>query len=113
MSLTRSFRIAADYATHNGNREGVVFKIDGTRLHKHGEVFDAYASMVSHCEPMSDDSHLKTLNEVVKALRPLKAGRFLERCNEEPCETRLGMVACADIPKLSSGWPILARMTGV
>ncbi len=82
-SLTKSFRIAADYATHNGSQEGIVFKIDSTRLRKHGKVFDAYATMVNHSEPMFHDSDLKTLCDVVKVLRPLKAGRFLERCNDE------------------------------
>jgi len=83
VSLTKSYRIAADYATHNGEQEGVVFKIDGIRLRRQGEVFDAYATMVSHCEPMFRESDLETLREVVRLLRPLKAGRFLERCNEE------------------------------
>lgn len=83
VSLSKSFQIAATYATHNGDQEGVVFKIGGPALRKNGAVFDAYATMVSHCEPMFQERHLATLREVVKVLRPLKAGRFLERCNDE------------------------------
>jgi hypothetical protein len=83
VSLSKSFRVAADYATHNGQRGGLVFTIDGNRLRQQGHVFDAYATMVHHCEPMFDGDDLRTLSEAVRTLQPLKAGRFLERCNEE------------------------------
>ena len=83
VSLSKSFQVAADYATHNGQRPGVVFTIDGRRLRQQGPAFDAYATMVSHNETMFGADEVETLVQVVRALQPLKAGRFLERCNEE------------------------------
>jgi len=62
VSLTDSFRVAADYATSAGQREhGVVFTVDSRCLRERGDVFDAYATMVGHGEPLFEDNDFDTL----------------------------------------------------
>jgi hypothetical protein len=86
VSLTDSFRVAAYYATSAGEREhGVVFTVDSRCLRERGDVFDAYATMVRHGEPLFEDNDFDTLRDVVAALDVPRAGALLERCDEEAC----------------------------
>jgi hypothetical protein len=83
VSLTKSFDVAAHYATNGNTREqAVVFTIDGARLRRHGEIYDSFATMVKHCNWMLP-GEFETLRLAVKTLGVLKAGRFLAKCYEQ------------------------------
>lgn len=81
-SMSRSFAVAANYATHGGQREGVVFRIDGASVRRQGPVFDAYATLLRHSELMFKPDDMATFGRVVRALGPLVAGRQLQRWSE-------------------------------
>ena len=83
VSLTKSFDVAAYYAT-NANKcdRALVFTIDGARLRRHGLVYDSFATMVKYCDWMFP-GEFDTLRLAVKTLGVLKAGRFLARCYEQ------------------------------
>lgn len=83
VSLTKSFDVAAYYATNGNTRDqAVVFTIDGTRLRRHGEIYDSFGTMVKHCYWMLP-TEFETLRLAVTALGVLKAGRFLAKCYEQ------------------------------
>ena len=82
LSLTKSFDVAAYYATGARARsEAVVFTIDGERLKAFGNVYDSFATMSKHCDWILP-GEFTTLRRVVTALGVLKAGRFLADCND-------------------------------
>lgn len=95
VSLSKSFKVAAYYAT-NGNtcNEAVVFEIDGRLLRQYGEIYDSFATMVKHCQWLSP-REFETLRAVVKILGVLKAGRFLANCYEQ---TRLWVERYRHLP---------------
>jgi hypothetical protein len=77
VSLSASFDVCAQYATHRGTRpSGIVFTIDSDRLRAHGPIWDAYATLVRHCDWFFA-SEFETLTAVVGALGMKEAGRFL------------------------------------
>jgi hypothetical protein len=83
LSLTKSFEVAAYYATQGSTRDqAVVFTIDGARLRRYGEIYDSFATMVKHCDWILP-SEFKTLRVTVTTLGVLKAGRFLAHCYEQ------------------------------
>jgi hypothetical protein len=95
VSLSKSFEVAAYYAT-NGNTcdEAVVFEIDGRLLRQHGEIYDSLATMVKHCQWLPP-REFETLRAVVKILGVLKAGRFLANSYEQ---TRLWVERYGHLP---------------
>jgi hypothetical protein len=81
VSLSSSFDVCAQYATHRGDRPGgIVFTIDSDQLRAHGPVWDAYATLVRHCDWFFP-SEFETLRTVVSALGVKEGGRFLARCH--------------------------------
>jgi len=81
VSLSTSFEVCAQYATCRGTRPGgVVFTIDANRLRARGPVWDAYATLVRHCDWFFK-AELETLTSVVGALGVEEGGRFLARCH--------------------------------
>jgi hypothetical protein len=81
VSLSASFDVCAFYATFGGARpSGVVFTIDPDRLRAHAPIWDAYATLVRHCDWFFE-GEFETLRTVVTALGVREAGRFLARCH--------------------------------
>jgi hypothetical protein len=83
VSLTESFDVAADYATHGKKRErGVVFTIDRRRLGSYGAVYDSYASMRKYLDWFFG-SEFETFGKLVQVLGVRDGGVFLDRCDRE------------------------------
>ena len=87
VSLSSSFEVAANYATHAGRHEsGVVFAISASRLRERTRLFDASATLAAAC-PWIGSAEWTPLRRVVRALwsetESEAAGRFLQRCYEE------------------------------
>jgi len=82
VSLSTSFDVCAQYATCRGTHPdgGIVFTIDADRLRAHGPVWDAYATLVRHCDWFFK-AELETLAAVVGVLGVEEGGRFLARCS--------------------------------
>jgi hypothetical protein len=81
VSLSTSFDVCAEYATSRGTRPGgIVFTIDADRLRARGPVWDAYATLVRHCDWFFK-AELDTLTSVVGVLGVEEGGRFLARCH--------------------------------
>lgn len=80
VSLSSSFDVCAYYATRRGERpSGIVFTIDAGRLRAHGPIWDAYATLVRHCDWFFP-GEFETLTAIVQALGVKEGGRFLARC---------------------------------
>jgi hypothetical protein len=83
VSLSSSFDVCALYATHRGARPfGIVFTIDADRLRARGSIWDAYRTLVRHCDWFFAEE-FETLTAVVGALGVQEGGRFLERCHAD------------------------------
>jgi hypothetical protein len=76
-SMSRSFEVAAYYATNGGTQPGVVFRIDAATLRARGPVFDAWLTLLAHSEVMMGHDDVLTFATIVRALGPLDAGRCL------------------------------------
>jgi hypothetical protein len=95
VSLTKSFDVAAYYATNGNTREqAVVFTLDGARLRRHGEIYDSFATMAKHCYWILP-GEFETLRLAVKALGVLKAGSFLTKCYDQ---SKLRVEGFGDLP---------------
>jgi hypothetical protein len=95
VSLTKSFDVAAYYATNGKTRDqALVFTIDGARLRRHGEIYDSFATMVKYCDWIFP-GEFESLRGTVKALGVLKAGRFLNKCYEQ---TKLRVARYGHLP---------------
>lgn len=83
VSLTRSFKVAASYATHWGKRQqGIVFTVDTLRLRDAGEIFDAYGTL-TRCCPWMLPVHFETLRHIVTIVGVREAGLFLKMCSDQ------------------------------
>jgi len=76
-SMSRSFDVAAWYATNGGTQPGVVFRIDAATLRARGPVFDAWLTLLAHSEAMMGRDDVLTFARIVRTLGPLDAGRCL------------------------------------
>ncbi len=76
-SMSRSFEVAAHYASNGGKQRGVVFRIDAAALRARGPVFDAWLTLLAHSEAMMGPVEVHTFATIVRALGPLDAGRCL------------------------------------
>jgi hypothetical protein len=79
VSLSSSFDVCAYYATCRGERpSGIVLTIDPDRLRARGPIWDAYATLVRHCDWFFA-GEFETLTAVVETLGVERAGPFLAR----------------------------------
>lgn len=88
VSLSTSFDVAANYATHTQKRdEALVFVVDCERLRRQSKIFDATTTLAAAC-PLIQGEAWAPLQRVVLALSPdlEAAGEFLERCHAETFE---------------------------
>ena len=76
-SMSRSFEVAAHYASNGGRQRGLVFRIDAAALRARGPVFDAWLTLLAHSEAMMGRDEVQTFATIVRALGPLDAGRCL------------------------------------
>jgi hypothetical protein len=101
VSLSTSFDVAANYATHARQRdEALVFTIDTKRLRGRTKIFDATATLAVAC-PWIPGEAWTPLRRLVGALWAdlPAAGHFLERCYEEAFErARVGAGSLAPPP---------------
>lgn len=105
VSLSTSFDVAANYATHAGRRDkALVFTVDTKRLRGRTQVYDASATLQAAC-PWMPATAWQPLQTVVGALWSdlPAAGTFLQRCFEDCFErARVGLGTLAPPPTIES-----------